>query len=420
VSRDSFVAVGPLAAGVRLDSATREAAVRRARQAALTHARGWVAAEPAAKNAHEALVDAYTAVQDFSAARAEMDRFRGTVPSYPELPFTEARVRFAAGEPERAAAELRRAVDSLSAKDFDSTSLSWVAVNTVSAGANVFAYLGDLDYATRVIDLANALQRRLMAVTHRPTSPRWATNMDWRMRGELYSAVGGPPGSLRRIWESAADAGRSVPAPDRASVVNSAGAAAVGLLASPVADTTAVVELARLSGQQPAREVRALLALSRGDTVEARRILAEPMTSIEESKGYVVFTRPLAAQAYYLLGDYASALRNLEDFDGGDFNGSQFDMRWGILPRARLLRAATYERIGRLDDARREYRQVLAQWKHADPALHPYLDQAGRGLVRLGEPPARLAALGYQLSANIADPKPGCSPPEAPGGRRGP
>lgn len=42
-------------------------------------------------------------------------------------------------------------------------------------------------------------------------------------------------------------------------------------------------------------------------------------------------------------------------------------------------------RLGRLAEARAEYRRVVAQWKSADPGLQPFLDQARRGLARVGE-----------------------------------
>ena len=61
-----------------------------------------------------------------------------------------------------------------------------------------------------------------------------------------------------------------------------------------------------------------------------------------------------------------------------------FDARWAMLGRVRLLRGAAYERLGRRAEAREQYRQVLAQWKAADPALQPFIQQAQRGLARVG------------------------------------
>ncbi len=99
---------------------------------------------------------------------------------------------------------------------------------------------------------------------------------------------------------------------------------------------------------------------------------------------YRVYSRPYAAQAYYLLGDYETTLRVLEGFEPSNLYTGGFDARWGMVGRVRLLRGAAYERLGRLTEARAEYREVMTQWKTADPELQPFLDQARRGLARVG------------------------------------
>ena len=93
----------------------------------------------------------------------------------------------------------------------------------------------------------------------------------------------------------------------------------------------------------------------------------------------------LAAQAYYLLGDYQATLRALKDFEPEAFWTGGFDPRWGMLGRVRLLRAAAYEQLGRRAEARQEYQEVLTQWRSADEALRPFVRQAEQGLARLGE-----------------------------------
>jgi hypothetical protein len=99
---------------------------------------------------------------------------------------------------------------------------------------------------------------------------------------------------------------------------------------------------------------------------------------------YRVYSRPYAAQAYYLLGDYETTLRVLEGFEPSNLHTGGFDARWGMVGRVRLLRGAAFERLGRRAEARAEYRQVMTQWKSADPELQPFLDQARRGLARVG------------------------------------
>jgi hypothetical protein len=99
---------------------------------------------------------------------------------------------------------------------------------------------------------------------------------------------------------------------------------------------------------------------------------------------YRVLTEPLAAQAYYLLGEYETAIRVLDGYQPSSLQTGDFDSGWGMLGRVRLLRGAAYERLGRKAEAREQYRLVLAQWKRADPALLPFLQQAERGLAWVG------------------------------------
>jgi hypothetical protein len=79
-------------------------------------------------------------------------------------------------------------------------------------------------------------------------------------------------------------------------------------------------------------------------------------------------------------------------------------MRWGVLPRARLLRGFAHERLGRVDSAAAEYAAVLVQWSRADPLLAPQLSQAERGLRQLGRTTERLAALGYKVAGRRQPP----------------
>jgi hypothetical protein len=174
------------------------------------------------------------------------------------------------------------------------------------------------------------------------------------------------------------------PPDKRKHVVHTGAPAAVGLFTGLAADSSALTELQAMSGEPPSKEVRALLAVSRGDSAAARRALAEPDPDGHRKYMYPVYSRPYAAQAYYLLGDYETTIRVLEGFEPSNLYTSGFDSRWGMLGRVRLLRGAAYERLGRRADARAEYRQVMTQWKSADPELQPFVDQARRGLARVG------------------------------------
>jgi serine/threonine-protein kinase len=384
VSPDSFALRAASDGRELVDSATVAAALRRARAEGIATARRWVATQPATLRAHDAMVDAFVASGNYPAALSEIDRFRLSSPVHPELPFVEARVHFASGEIERAAGQLRTALDTVAPQDFRPFEGTPTVVNDIAAAANVFAYQGDLIRAAKTIDLADQVRREVIRVPGKESGPDGET---WRRMAlsELYGATGVPTAALRQVWQSAAEAVRLAPPEERLHLAHSGATAAVGLFTGPAADSSAIGEYRALTGDPLAKEVRALLALGRGDSAGARQALAEPDTVGPAKTMYVTYRRPLAAQAYYLLGDYHAALRSLEDFEAPSLRTSGFDPRWGMLGRVRLLRAAAFERLGRRAEARQQYRLVLTQWKSADPALQPYVHQAERGLARVGE-----------------------------------
>jgi tetratricopeptide (TPR) repeat protein len=383
VAPDSFtLAIGPDGRNL-LDSTTRAAAVRRARNEAQATAQNWVASQPTTVRAHGAMVDAYVVSGNYNAALGEVDRFRQISPVHPELPFVEARIRFASGDVDRAAAQLRSALDTVAPQDFRPYEGAPSVVFDIAAAANVFAYQGDLTHAAKALDLADQVWHQVADPPGKPAGP---PDESWHrsLLGELYASTGVPTASLRQVWQSAAEAGRAASSDKRKHLAHTGASAAIGLFTGPAADTTALAEYRAMSGDSLSKEVRALLALSRGDPTTARRTLAEPGVPEGEKSMYMSYSRPLAAQAYYLLGDYQNTLRILEDFEPA-LRTRGFDSRWGMLGRVRLLRAAAYEQLGRRAEARQEYREVLSQWKSADQALRPFIQQAEQGLARVGE-----------------------------------
>jgi tetratricopeptide (TPR) repeat protein/tRNA A-37 threonylcarbamoyl transferase component Bud32 len=378
---DSFAIARSVTGQPLVDSATVRSAVQRAQAEALVSARTWVASQPTTLRAHGAMVNAYVSAGNYKGALSELERFREATTLHPELPFVEARVRFASGDVDRAAAQLRTALDTVAPGDFRPYDGTTTVVSDIAAAANVFAYQGDLTNAAKALELADQVRRE---VIHHPESG--SKGDGWRRiaLGELYAAAGGPASALRQIWQSAAEAARMAPTEHRKHIAHTGATAAIGLFTGLEADSTALKELQAISGDTNPKEVRALLAVSRGDSAAARRTLAEPDSSGYGKYMYMVYTRPFAAQAYYLLGEYETTLRVLEGFQASALQTGGFDSRWGMLGRVRLLRGAAYERLGRRAEAREQYRQVLAQWKKADPALLPFIQQAQRGLARVG------------------------------------
>jgi serine/threonine-protein kinase len=387
VANDSFTLAARADGQLLVDSLSLQAAVRRARAAGLATARSWVATQPSTLRAHGAMVNAYLVSGNYDAALGEVDRFRNTTPVHPELPFVEARIRFASGDVDRAAEQLRTALDTVAPQDFRPYQGTPTVVLDIAAAANVFAYQGDLANAAKALDLADQVRREV--VKHPASGPDNAMGESWRrvVLGELYAGVGVPAASLRQVWQSAAEAGRMAPADARKHLMHSGASAAIGLFTGPSADSTALVEYRAMTGEALSPEVRALLALSQGDSTAARRMLSETDTAGRGMPKYTsgLYNRPLAAQAYFLLGDYHRTLSTLRDFEPSALKTGGFDSRWGMLGRVRLLRAAAYERLGRVAEARQEYRLALAQWKTADAALKPFIQQAEQGLARLGE-----------------------------------
>jgi tetratricopeptide (TPR) repeat protein/tRNA A-37 threonylcarbamoyl transferase component Bud32 len=384
VATDSFVLTEGPDGRALLDSAVITAAVRHARTEALGMARSWVSTQPTLLRAHGALVDAYIASGNYSAALAEVDRFRQTAAVHPELPFVEARIRFASGEVDLAARELRTALDTIAPRDFRAYEGTPTVVSDIAAAANVFAYQGDLASAAKTIDFADQVRHQVLPDPSGETDGRLGESWRRMALSDLYGASGVPTASLRQVWQSAAEAVRMASSEQRAHMAQSGAAAAIGLFTGPAGDSSALAEYRALSGEALAKEVRALLALSRGDSAAARRTLTEPDTARFKPMN-ARYRRPLAAQAYYLLGDYQATLRSLRDFEPAALRTGGFDSRWGMLGRVRLLRAAAYEQLGRRAEARQEYRDVLSQWRTADASLQPFIRQARQGLARVGE-----------------------------------
>ncbi|MFL5520035.1 MAG: protein kinase domain-containing protein [Gemmatimonadales bacterium] len=370
----------------KADEPAVQVAVERARSEAIRLAQDWVTLQPATPRAHEALLAALLTARDFPGAERELARFRTAAPRYPELLVDEARIRIAQGDFRTATTQLAASMDSLTAKDLEGIRGANDAVQRVASAANLFAYRGNVARAARVIDQTTDL---LVGASGRDApAPEIERDLwQWHRLGELYSAVGAPPAAMRRVWESAVETARSLPKEQRAKALSSGGAAAVGLLTTLRPDASAIKELTAMSGQQPVKEVRALLALQRADSAGARKALAEPeptmAKSMTEKLGYGVYRRPLAAQAYYILGDYDRALSMLESYEPDQLSTTSFDMRWGMVGRVRLLRGAVLEKLGREVDARRQYQLALEQWEDADSDLRPFVEEAQKGLARL-------------------------------------
>lgn len=382
---ESFVLAQRPAPGAPIPARV-ESASRRAQQAAVDLAVNWVATQPTAPRAHGALVDSYIASGRYGDAMSEVQRFRAVGGDQPERPFVEARVHFAAGRVDEAAEILSAALDSTSPEDFRARDGTPSIFGDIASAANVFAYQGSLEQAARTLDLADRVRNEVYPYL----GPGLGVGDHWGRSAlsQLYAAAGVPTASLRQIWERTAEEARVVPKAKRAPIIGSGASAAIGLFAGLESDTNAIVELAALSEEPLPPEVRALLAMagpqaSAKDSLAARRALAEADSAPSKMMMYHPFKRPLAAQAYAALGDYAAALAMLDGFEPEMQPGRRFDARWAMLGRVRLYRANLLERQGQKAKARTEYERVLAQWSHADESVQPYVREARARLAAL-------------------------------------
>ncbi len=375
VTPDSFVPAREPSGRALLDSSRLSEAVRRAGAEAVARGRTWVARQPETPRAHLALMEALAATGNSEAALNELSRVRTLDPGpHPELQFVEGRIRFQAGDIDAAARLLRAALDSVRSADFAGASpASFVDVNSA---ANVFAYLGDLRYARRALNLGDEVRRML----YHPGAGMDMEHYHLLAVSALYANAGGPAAQLRTLWQTAAEEARSAPRPRRGEIAQAGTPAAVELLVG-ADDPTALSELQALSGEPLPRVIRALLALSQGARDSARRVLAEADSASTKGMG-LGDQRPLLGLVYLGLGDYQRTLDILQGFEPAALSTRGFDSRWGLLGRVHLIRGRAYEELGRRNAAADEYRAALAQWKSADPAYRLYLRQAQLGLAR--------------------------------------
>lgn len=380
VARDSF-APSFSKAGQRLMDSTRvRQGVLLARSEGFARGRQWVANQPDAVRAHTNLIEVMVASRDFNAALAELGRVRAMPGGInrPDLVFAEGRIRFASGDIDGAAETFRHALDTVDVQDFSSAPpLSFAEVNSA---VGLFSYLGDIDAATRAIEMSDSVRRLA-----RPgmIDEHSYEHFQRVALGMLYAGTGGPHQELRRLWDEAAEEARTATQSKRPDLARTGTPAAIGLFSE--GDTSALTELKALTREPLPKEFRALLAVKRGQSAEARRILGEQDSVMMRGgwSGDIMDRRPYEAQAWYLLGDYQRTVDVLDGFDPDHLNKRGLDPRWSMLGRVRLLRAAALEKLGRREAAAEQYRAVLGQWKQTtSPVFEPYLRQAQQGLAR--------------------------------------
>jgi serine/threonine-protein kinase len=374
-----------------LDSTQLSQALRRAWDQGISSAREWRAQQPENAHAQNALINALATSRQFDAALAEIDRIASgpDAAGRPDLGFLRAQILAQQGQPSEAAKVVARAIDSARPERFDAGRLpAFEVLAEVTNGANVLAYAGQVDLASRALDLAAQLSAQWSPEANGSDLLGSRTLYGHLLQSHLLTALGAPADRLRPVWEAVADSARRAPKGSRAAIAEFGWAAAVGLFLQNTANPTPLNEFATLSGSSLPAELQAVIALERGDSVEARRQLALPdslMPKLFQTRPqWYGYRHMIAAHTWAELGDPQRALKSLAVFDPARFSTSGLDVRWLLLGQARLLRGEIFERQGRQAEAREQYQLALAQWEQADPALGPLVARVKERLGRLG------------------------------------
>lgn len=136
----------------------------------------------------------------------------------------------------------------------------------------------------------------------------------------------------------------------------------------------------------PFVELKASLALQRGDTATARK-LAETFTVPA-----LVRQRPLAwagmrtylrAEVLVALGDTTQAIQQLEATDPSRFNLTMVNPGMALWVRSDVRRGQLYEARGDKPNARAAYARFLSRWPTDDPLTRAVRSEAERGLQRV-------------------------------------
>jgi eukaryotic-like serine/threonine-protein kinase len=125
----------------------------------------------------------------------------------------------------------------------------------------------------------------------------------------------------------------------------------------------------------------AYLAVARRDTTDALRRFAALRDWPWVPRGYVHRLR--YAQLLAARGEDREAAAVLDRVAEVGVAPGPIEVSW-VLERARVN-----ERLGNRERAARDYSYVMDAWRHADPVLQPFVDEARQGVARLVREPRR-------------------------------
>jgi hypothetical protein len=272
-------------------------------------------------------------------------------------------------DPERALATLREAMRSY---DLDSLSRRGSAsrAGTLLAAANVAMYAGALDDLDRLLDLQAAVEPTV-AGTARSGSPLATRTATWPLRLGIRGIFGMERSLVRFAVDSAIRRIDAMPDAPRAILRRQS----TGLLYNAYVSTRDTQYLALLTawtGREPPLVLRAMAAMTAGDTALAQSLaarFAEENTAPPIPASNQIDDPLSKASVLAALGEPRRALAVLEAINPAHFSVTQVDLRWAMYPASFLERGALYERIGDRERAIAAYERFLDLIRGSAPAL---------------------------------------------------
>ncbi|MEZ4454980.1 MAG: hypothetical protein R2882_00315 [Gemmatimonadales bacterium] len=370
---------------------------QRAGGEAIALAQAWTRLQPGTPRAHYHLYKAYLANGRIGEARQTVLQLGAMYPDSVRAFFSglDARAQFQAQDIADAARIIRTAMPQINPAVMGLLDFAPEPLSDLMTGVSALGYFGDLRGATELIHLGREL--RASGSEARDSVEREREDAYWETvrLGLLYASAGARTDRLRSLWTEGFALAQRAPGEKRASALSGMSAVAVSLLLGPPGDPGPVLELERVTGVTRPAPLAALVAARSGDSAAARRLLTEHANGSAPARPKESFQweatssdwRPVIAETWFELGDYARVVETLRQFDRTTFGVRGIDPRWVLLPRVRLLRAQALERLGRTAEASAEYQAVVDQWRDADPELLPVVQAARQGLARAAGTP---------------------------------
>ena len=285
---------------------------------------------------------------------------------------------------DRAAAQLRSALDTVAPKDFRPYQGTPTVVSRHRRGR-------------KRVRLSGRPRKRRQGA--RPGGPGAAGSLfpagvetgdpkGRRGDGPCWASCTPPPGARP---PPCGRSGRARPKPGgwhrrskRKHIVHTGATAAIGLFTGLAADSTALTSCRRCPGSQPPRR-SAPCSRSAGETRRRLAGLSRSRTPFPLQAHVQGVTDPYAAQAYYLLGDYETTLRVLEGYPAVRPPDRRLRFRLGNAGAGPAITGRGVRAAGPTGrGARASTARSWPNGSRPNPALQPFLHQARRGLARVG------------------------------------